>query len=75
MLRIGLKSLRCRSSAKYLFYHLARQGHIPGGNYVRRVSDRVSDVGSENLGVSLFVGNGHTPSPVLAFLLLLCLFS
>ena len=38
--------------------HLARQGHIPGGNYVRRVSDRVSEVGSENLGVSLFVGNG-----------------
>ena len=44
----------------FLYRHLARQGHIPGGNYVRRVSDRVSEVGSENLGVSLFVGNGHT---------------
>ena len=34
--------------------HLAHQGHIPGGNYVRRVSDRVSEFGSENVGCSLF---------------------
>ena len=54
--RVG-KSSRDTSAASH---HLARQGHIPGGNYVRRVSDRVSEVGSENLGVSLFVGNGHT---------------
>src|ERR1700761_7677978 len=48
--RVG-KSSRDTSAASH---HLARQGHIPGGNYVRRVSDRVSEFGSENVSCSLF---------------------